>query len=316
MTNDDLPIGQPLTTRRLRRGSLHLLILALLGASASPLAMAQDAATAAQPQVIHPVSSDVATVTSPVPTTVATGVPGALAANAAPVPAGQAIAATGPVAAPPLAIAIPASALAPAAAVPAVAATTTSASLRDKATQAAAATLTALLPRLAATDTVPVMDRSAMLAGDLSRLLSNYDLTGAAAAANDQNDIGKVQSVLQRALTLLGTPYRWGGTDPDSGLDCSGLVGYVFRTALGVDLPRVSRDMAANGDGEVIKTRDELRQGDLVFFGARGRVNHVGIYVGEGRFLHSPSTGKDVRVDTLASGYWGGRFMQARRVSM
>jgi cell wall-associated NlpC family hydrolase len=316
VTNDDLPIGQPLTTRRLRRGSLHLLILALLGASASPLAMAQDAATAAQPQVIHPVSSDVATVTSPVPTTVATGVPGALAANAAPVPAGQAIAATGPVAAPPLAIAIPASALAPAAAVPAVAATTTSASLRDKATQAAAATLTALLPRLAATDTVPVMDRSAMLAGDLSRLLSNYDLTGAAAAANDQNDIGKVQSVLQRALTLLGTPYRWGGTDPDSGLDCSGLVGYVFRTALGVDLPRVSRDMAANGDGEVIKTRDELRQGDLVFFGARGRVNHVGIYVGEGRFLHSPSTGKDVRVDTLASGYWGGRFMQARRVSM
>ncbi len=316
MTNDDLPIGQPLTTRRLRRGSLHLLILALLGASASPLAMAQDAAAAAQPQVIHPVSSDVATVTSPVPTTVATGVPGALAANAAPVPAGQAIAATGPVAAPPLAIAIPASALAPAAAVPAVAATTTSASLRDKATQAAAATLTALLPRLAATDTVPVMDRSAMLAGDLSRLLSNYDLTGAAAAANDQNDIGKVQSVLQRALTLLGTPYRWGGTDPDSGLDCSGLVGYVFRTALGVDLPRVSRDMAANGDGELIKTRDELRQGDLVFFGARGRVNHVGIYVGEGRFLHSPSTGKDVRVDTLTSGYWGGRFMQARRVSM
>jgi len=316
VTNDDLPIGQPLTTRRLRRGSLHLLILALLGASASPLAMAQDAATAPQPQVTHPVSSDVATVTSPVPTTVATGVPGVLAANAAPVPAGQAIAATGPVAAPPLAITIPSSALAPAAAVPAVAATTTSASLRDKATQAAAATLTALLPRLAASDTVPVMDRSAMLAGDLSRLLSNYDLTGAAAAANDQNDIGKVQSVLQRALTLLGTPYRWGGTDPDSGLDCSGLVGYVFRTALGVDLPRVSRDMAANGDGELIKTRDELRQGDLVFFGARGRVNHVGIYVGEGRFLHSPSTGKDVRVDTLTSGYWGGRFMQARRVSM
>jgi cell wall-associated NlpC family hydrolase len=316
VTIDDLPTGQPLYTRRHRRGSLHLLILALLGVSASPLAVAQDAAVAPQLQATHSVSSDVATVTSPVPTTVATGVPGTLAPNATPVPAGQAIAATGPVAAPPLAITIPASALAPAAAVPAVAATTTSASLRDKATQAAAATLTALLPRLAASDTVPVMDRSAMLAGDLSRLLSNYNLTGAAAAAGDQNDIGKVQSVLQRALTLLGTPYRWGGTDPDSGLDCSGLVGYVFRTALGVDLPRVSRDMAANGDGELIKTRDELRQGDLVFFGARGRVNHVGIYVGEGRFLHSPSTGKDVRVDTLASGYWGGRFMQARRVSM
>jgi cell wall-associated NlpC family hydrolase len=315
VTIDDLPTGQPLTTRRLRRGSLHLLILALLGMSASPMAMAQDAAASPQPQIAHAVSSDVATVTSPVATTIATGVPTAITPNSTVVPAGQAIApATAPATQAPLAIAIPASALAPAAAVPTVAATSSSASLRDKATQAAAATLTALLPRLAASDTVPVMDRSAMLASDLSRLLSNYNLTGAATA--QETDIGKVQSLLQRALTLLGTPYRWGGTDPDSGLDCSGLVNYVFRTALGVDLPRVSRDMAANDNAELIKNRDELRQGDLVFFGVRGRVNHVGIYVGEGRFLHSPSTGKDVRVDTLISGYWGGRFMQARRVSM
>lgn len=308
MTNDDLPLRTPLTTRRPRRGSLHLLILALLGTSASPLAMAQDAAPGAPPQAVHTLSGDVATVTSPVPTTVATGVPTPIsAAGPAPVPAGQQIAATPPAAA------LPASALVPGVAVPAQASTGSS-SLREKATQAAAATLTALLPRLAASDTVPVMDRSAMLAGDLSRLLSNYDLTGAAAA--NQTDVGKVQSVLQRALTLLGTPYRWGGTDPDSGLDCSGLVGYVFRTALGVDLPRVSRDMAASGEGQLISNRDELRQGDLVFFGARGRINHVGIYVGEGRFLHSPSTGKDVRVDSLTSGYWGGRFVQARRVSM
>ncbi|WP_379655747.1 C40 family peptidase [Pseudoxanthomonas sp. UC19_8] len=262
-------------------------------------------------------SSDVATVTSPVATTVATGVPTPINANsAAAVPAGQPIAAATPApaaAATAPAVSIPVAALAPAAAVPAVAG---NGSLRDKATEAAAATLTALLPRLAASDTVPVMDRSTTLAGDLSRLLSHYNLAGAAAAAGGQADVGKVQSVLQSALALLGTPYRWGGSDPDSGLDCSGLVGYVFRTALGVDLPRVSRDMAADGEGELIRNRDQLRQGDLVFFGARGRVNHVGIYVGEGRFLHSPSTGKDVRVDTLTSGYWGGRFMQARRVSL
>lgn len=314
MTNDDLKLGQPLTTRRLHRGPLPLLILALLGTGAAPLAMAQDAThLPATP------SPDVATVTSPVATTVATGVPTPINANsAAAVPAGQPIATATPApaaAATAPAVSIPVAALAPAAAVPAVA-VAGNGSLRDKATEAAAATLTALLPRLAASDTVPVMDRSTTLAGDLSRLLSHYNLAGAAAAAGGQADVGKVQSVLQSALALLGTPYRWGGSDPDSGLDCSGLVGYVFRTALGVDLPRVSRDMAADGEGELIRNRDQLRQGDLVFFGARGRVNHVGIYVGEGRFLHSPSTGKDVRVDTLTSGYWGGRFMQARRVSL
>lgn len=188
-------------------------------------------------------------------------------------------------------------------------------SVREKAAEAAAATLTALLPRLAASDSMPMLDRSAMFAGDLSRLLANYDLnqTGAIMQAESA---GKVETVLKRALTLLGTPYRWGGTSPDSGFDCSGLVGYVFRTALGIDLPRVSRDMARKTDAELIKSREDLKQGDLVFFGHRGRVNHVGIYVGEGRFLHSPSTGKDVRVDSLVTGYWSAKFMQARRVTM
>lgn len=188
-------------------------------------------------------------------------------------------------------------------------------SVKDKATEAAAATLTALLPRLAASDTVPLLDRSAMVAGDLSRLLASYDLTRTGVIAQEEEG-GKIQSLLKRALTLMGTPYRWGGTSPDSGFDCSGLVGYVFRSALGIELPRVSRDMAAKSDAELIKNREDLQQGDLVFFGLRGRVNHVGIYVGEGRFLHSPSRGKDVRVDSLTSGYWSNRFMQARRVAL
>jgi cell wall-associated NlpC family hydrolase len=190
-----------------------------------------------------------------------------------------------------------------------------SSSVRDKAADAAAATLTALLPRLAANDTMPLLDRSATFAGDLSRLLANYDLTQTGVLAQQQSG-GKIQTVLQRALTLLGTPYRWGGTSPDSGFDCSGLVGYVFRTALGIELPRVSRDMATKSDAELIKDRNDLQQGDLVFFGRKGRVNHVGIYVGEGRFLHSPSSGKDVRVDSLLTGYWSNKFLQARRVAM
>jgi cell wall-associated NlpC family hydrolase len=188
-------------------------------------------------------------------------------------------------------------------------------SVRQKAAEAAAATLTALLPRLAASDSMPMLDRSAMFAGDLSRLLANYDFSQTGAITQQESG-GKVQAVLKRALTLLGTPYRWGGTSPDSGFDCSGLVGYVFRTALGIELPRVSRDMATKADAELISKREDLQQGDLVFFGRKGRVNHVGIYVGEGRFLHSPSTGKDVRVDSLVSGYWGTKFMQARRVAM
>ena len=123
----------------------------------------------------------------------------------------------------------------------------------------------------------------------------------------------RIQGLLAKAMTLLGTPYRWGGEDPERGLDCSGLVGYVFRTALGIELPRVSRQMF--NSGEAVADRAALTPGDLVFFGRRGRVSHVGIYVGDGRFLHAPSRGKDVRVDSLLSGYWSGRFMQGRRVA-
>lgn len=199
---------------------------------------------------------------------------------------------------------------------PAAAKPKTEAPVRSKADAAASATLAALLPHLAANDTIPLMDRSAMVAGDLSRLLANYDASNGTVVALDPAENGKVQSVLRRAMTLLGTPYRWGGTSPDSGFDCSGLVGYVFRTALGIELPRVSREMARDGEAQLISDRNALAAGDLVFFGRKGRVDHVGIYVGEGRFLHAPSTGKDVRVDSLITGYWGGKFMQARRVEL
>ena len=90
----------------------------------------------------------------------------------------------------------------------------------------------------------------------------------------------------------------------------------MFRSTLGVELPRVSREMAAKAQGELIRDRAQLSPGDLVFFGLRGRVNHVGIYVGDGQFLHAPSRGKDVRVDSLTSGYWSNRFLQARRVDI
>lgn len=123
----------------------------------------------------------------------------------------------------------------------------------------------------------------------------------------------RVQDALKRAFSLLGTPYRWGGTSPDTGFDCSGLVGYVFRT-IGIDLPRVSREMA--GSGTPVTSRDALAKGDLVFFGRNGaRIDHVGIYIGDGKFLHAPRTGRDVTVSSLTTGYWSQKFLQARRVA-
>ncbi|WP_184406739.1 C40 family peptidase [Xanthomonas sp. 3075] len=188
------------------------------------------------------------------------------------------------------------------------------AATRSRADAAATATLAALLPHLAANDAIPLMDRSAMFAGDLSRLLANYDVSQSAvnAAQNAVAD-SRVQVILQRAMALLGTPYVWGGESTE-GFDCSGLVGYVFKTALGIDLPRVSRDIARDESAELIKDPSALKAGDLVFFGKRGRIDHVGLVVGDGKFLHAPSRGKDVRVDSLASGYWSEKFIQARRV--
>ena len=121
----------------------------------------------------------------------------------------------------------------------------------------------------------------------------------------------RAEALLQ-ALLSLGLDYRYGGNSPETGFDCSGLVSYVFRNALGIELPRVSREMAQTGD--LISDRAKLNEGDLVFFGRSGRVDHVGIYLGEGRFVHAPSTGKDVMVSSLETGYWSGKFMQARRV--
>jgi len=125
-------------------------------------------------------------------------------------------------------------------------------------------------------------------------------------------DPAAANAVLMRALGLVGTPYRYGGNTPDSGFDCSGLVTYVYRDMLDLRLPRSSGELAAVQGPKIAPER--LAAGDLVFFGSRGNVSHVGIYVGEGRFVHAPSTGGTVRLDTLDGAYWRDHYTGAKRV--
>ena len=131
-------------------------------------------------------------------------------------------------------------------------------------------------------------------------------------AANAPADPAAANAVLMRALGLVGTPYRYGGNTPEGGFDCSGLVNYVFRDMLELRLPRSSRDLAALQGPRVAPAG--LAPADLVFFGDGGQVSHVGIYVGDGRFVHAPSTGGTVRLDSLDGPYWRTRYSGARRV--
>lgn len=119
-------------------------------------------------------------------------------------------------------------------------------------------------------------------------------------------------AVLFRAIALVGTPYRWGGNTPESGFDCSGLVGYVFRDAAGVTLPRTSAAMSGLGRRKLAV--DSLQSGDLVFFESGRRVDHVGIYVGERRFVHAPNRGGTVRLDSIDGAWWKEHFVYGKRV--
>ena len=125
-------------------------------------------------------------------------------------------------------------------------------------------------------------------------------------------DPGAANAVLMRAISLVGTPYRYGGNTPAGGFDCSGLVNYVYRDMLDLRLPRTSRDLAAVQGPRLDPER--LAPADLVFFGGNDNVSHVGIYVGEGRFVHAPSSGGTVRLDHLDGPYWRDHYSGARRV--
>ena len=130
-----------------------------------------------------------------------------------------------------------------------------------------------------------------------------------AAAAAWQTAL-KLSSV---ALGLIGVDYKYGGTSPETGLDCSGLVRYVFQQVTGIVLPRTAKEMSRVGDNVGL---DELKPGDLVFFNTRQfAFSHVGIYLGDQRFVHAPTSGKTVHVVDMTEAYWAARYNGARRIA-
>lgn len=116
------------------------------------------------------------------------------------------------------------------------------------------------------------------------------------------------------ALSLIGTPYKYGGASPETGFDCSGLVQYILGLSSPIKLPRSSDEMYRMSGRELALS--DLKAGDLLFFriGKSRRINHVAVYIGENRFVHAPSSGNAVRVDPLGSEYWQKYFVGARRV--
>ena len=117
---------------------------------------------------------------------------------------------------------------------------------------------------------------------------------------------------LLQALLSLGVDYRYGGNSPVTGFDCSGLVAHVYQQAWGIRLPHNTKAQSQAGTPVSLA---ELKAGDLVFYNTLKRpYSHVGIYLGDGKFIHAPKTGAQVRVESLQSSYWAQRYDGARRI--
>jgi cell wall-associated NlpC family hydrolase len=123
----------------------------------------------------------------------------------------------------------------------------------------------------------------------------------------------RASELVSNAMGFLGVPYKWGGTDADTGVDCSGFVVSVYQQTIGLLLPRKAEQQAA-ATQKIEQT--DLQPGDLVFFNTMRRAfSHVGIYVGNGKFIHAPKAGAEVRVENMGGSYWQRRFDGARRVT-
>lgn len=151
-------------------------------------------------------------------------------------------------------------------------------------------------------------------------LLQEKGLLPTTVAGDTQNLVRQVRDkasdLVLTAMNFLGVPYRRGGNSPEHGFDCSGFTRHIFENSLGLVLPRRA-DQQAHDAGLLNVARDELKPGDLVFFNTMRRTfSHVGIYVGDDKFIHSPRAGGAVRIESMRESYWARRFTGARRAEL
>lgn len=141
----------------------------------------------------------------------------------------------------------------------------------------------------------------------------NFTNTSYSTATSQSNSHSPlISSLINKAKNFIGLPYRFGGTSPVSGFDCSGFMQYVYKQNADLDLPRTSQAMASAGH---YVSRDQLKAGDMVFFRTHGgSISHVGMYIGDNQFIHAPRTGRSIEITSLDNSYWSKTFATARRV--
>ena len=148
-------------------------------------------------------------------------------------------------------------------------------------------------------------------ADDLENLISRQPATSSYTSSREISS-READDLIMNAMSLIGVGYRWGGTSPSTGMDCSGFMQYIFRKSMNINLPRTSSEMAQIGTQI---SRSALQVGDMVFFNTAGRrISHVGMYIGDNRFIHAPRKGKSIEITSLENKYWNSKYVTARRV--
>lgn len=174
-------------------------------------------------------------------------------------------------------------------------------------------------------DYIPRMRRSCLTIVSMALLLLSFsaiaDEAGEppsfslpAASTASAGVLGQTQELVLHAMSFIGVRYKWGGDTPDSGFDCSGLIRYVYNQVTGRSLPGNAQEISRVGE---TVDRADLQPGDLVFFNTLRRpFSHVGIYLGESRFVHAPSRGGHVEIVDMSNRYWKSRYNGARRLGI